>query len=107
MAATEHSRAAPPDGKKYVPVTGVAFLGSVPWSAPAYSPCSASSASSPRSSPAAPRSALVWRKRYEASRYTAALAVAAIIAGWALGQSPVFLEGLTVQEAAAGRNSLR
>jgi cytochrome d ubiquinol oxidase subunit II len=50
--------------------------------------------------------ALVWRKRYEASRYTASLAVAAIIAGWALGQSPIFLEGLTVQEAAAGRNTL-
>jgi cytochrome d ubiquinol oxidase subunit II len=50
--------------------------------------------------------ALVWRKRYEASRYTAALAVAAIIAGWGLAQSPVFLEGLTVREAAAGRETL-
>ena len=50
--------------------------------------------------------ALVWWKRYEASRYTAALAVAAIIAGWALAQSPVFLEGLTVHEAAAGRDTL-
>jgi cytochrome bd ubiquinol oxidase subunit II len=50
--------------------------------------------------------ALVWWKRYEASRYTAALAVAAIIAGWALAQSPVFLEGLTVRQAAAGRNTL-
>ena len=50
--------------------------------------------------------ALVWRKRYEASRYTAALAVAAIIAGWALAQSPIFLEGLTVREAAAGRDTL-
>jgi cytochrome d ubiquinol oxidase subunit II len=50
--------------------------------------------------------ALLWRKRYEASRYTGALAVAAIIAGWALAQSPVFLEGLTVREAAAGRNTL-
>jgi cytochrome bd ubiquinol oxidase subunit II len=50
--------------------------------------------------------ALVWRKRYETSRYTAALAVAAIIAGWALAQSPVFLEGLTVREAAAGRDTL-
>jgi cytochrome d ubiquinol oxidase subunit II len=50
--------------------------------------------------------ALLWRKRYEASRYTAALAVAAIIAGWALAQSPIFLEGLTVREAAAGRNTL-
>ena len=50
--------------------------------------------------------ALVWWKRYEGSRYTAALAVAAIIAGWALAQSPVFLEGLTVREAAAGRETL-
>jgi cytochrome d ubiquinol oxidase subunit II len=50
--------------------------------------------------------ALVWWKHYEASRYTAALAVAAIIAGWALAQSPVFLEGLTVREAAAGRDTL-
>ncbi|TML45444.1 MAG: hypothetical protein E6G19_04415 [Actinobacteria bacterium] len=50
--------------------------------------------------------ALVWWKRYEASRYTAALAVAAIIAGWALAQSPVFLEGLTVRDAAAGRDTL-
>jgi cytochrome bd ubiquinol oxidase subunit II len=49
---------------------------------------------------------LVWQKRYETSRYTAALAVAAIIAGWALAQSPVFLEGLTVREAAAGRDTL-
>ena len=40
--------------------------------------------------------ALLWWKRYEASRYTGSLAVAAIIAGWALAQSPVFLEGLTV-----------
>ena len=50
--------------------------------------------------------ALVWWRRYEASRYTAALAVAAIIAGWGLAQSPVFLEGLTVREAAAGRDTL-
>jgi cytochrome d ubiquinol oxidase subunit II len=50
--------------------------------------------------------ALLWRRRYEAARYTAALAVAAIIAGWALAQSPVFLEGLTVRQAAAGRDAL-
>ena len=50
--------------------------------------------------------ALVWSRRYEASRYTAAVAVAAIIAGWALAQSPVFLEGLTVRQAAAGRDTL-
>src|SRR5439155_1213755 len=34
------------------------------------------------------------------------IAVPAIIAGWALAQSPVFLEGLTVREAAAGRDTL-
>ena len=50
--------------------------------------------------------ALVRWKRYEASRYTAAIAVAAIIAGWALAQSSVFLEGLTVREAAAPRDTL-
>jgi cytochrome d ubiquinol oxidase subunit II len=44
---------------------------------------------------------LVRRRRYEAARYTAALAVAAIIAGWALAQSPVLLPGLTVRQAAA------
>jgi cytochrome bd ubiquinol oxidase subunit II len=50
--------------------------------------------------------ALIWFRRYEASRYTAAIAVAAIIAGWALAQSPVFLEGLTLREAAAGTDTL-
>jgi cytochrome d ubiquinol oxidase subunit II len=49
---------------------------------------------------------LVWRRRYEASRYTAALAVAAIVAGWALAQSPVLLKGLTVREAAASHDTL-
>jgi cytochrome d ubiquinol oxidase subunit II len=50
--------------------------------------------------------ALVWRRRYEPARYTAALAVAATIAGWALAQNPVFLRGLTVREAAAGHDTL-
>jgi len=50
--------------------------------------------------------ALVWRRQYELSRYGAALAVAAIIAGWALAQSPVFLPGLTVEAAAAPRATL-
>jgi cytochrome d ubiquinol oxidase subunit II len=45
--------------------------------------------------------ALVWRRRYEPARYTAALAVAATIVGWALAQNPVFLHGLTVGQAAA------
>lgn len=45
--------------------------------------------------------ALVWRRRYEPARYTAGLAVAATIVGWALAQNPVFLQGLTVRQAAA------
>jgi cytochrome d ubiquinol oxidase subunit II len=50
--------------------------------------------------------ALVWARRYEAARYSAALAVAAIVAGWALAQQPVLLPGLTVSEAAAGHDTL-
>jgi cytochrome d ubiquinol oxidase subunit II len=49
---------------------------------------------------------LEWRRRYEPARYTAALAVAATIAGWALAQNPIFLHGLTVREAAAGHDAL-
>ncbi len=44
---------------------------------------------------------LVWRRSYEPARYSASLAVAAIIAGWALAQNPTFLPGLTVKQAAA------
>ncbi len=44
---------------------------------------------------------LVWVERFEAARYTAAVAVAAIVAGWALAQSPEILPGLTVRQAAA------
>jgi cytochrome bd ubiquinol oxidase subunit II len=50
--------------------------------------------------------ALVWRRRYEPARYLAAVAVAATIAGWALAQNPVFLQGLTIREAAAGHDTL-
>jgi cytochrome bd ubiquinol oxidase subunit II len=50
--------------------------------------------------------ALVWRRQYEAARYSAAVAVAAIIAGWALAQSPLFLPGLTIEQAAAPRTTL-
>jgi len=50
--------------------------------------------------------ALVLRSRFEAARYTAALAVAAVIAGWALAQQPVLLKGLTVQQAAAPHDTL-
>jgi cytochrome bd ubiquinol oxidase subunit II len=49
---------------------------------------------------------LVWRRRYEPARYTAAVAVAATIAGWAVAQNPVFLHGLTIREAAAGHDTL-
>jgi len=49
---------------------------------------------------------LVVRRRYEAARYSAALAVAAIVVGWALAQAPRLLPGLTVSEAAAGDDTL-
>ena len=48
--------------------------------------------------------ALIWRRRYEPARYTAAIAVASTIAGWALAQRPYFLRDLTVQQAAAGHD---
>jgi cytochrome d ubiquinol oxidase subunit II len=50
--------------------------------------------------------ALVWRSRLEPARAAAALAVAAIVAGWALAQRPQFLPGLTIEAAAAGRSTL-
>ena len=49
---------------------------------------------------------LVWRERFEPARATAALAVASIVAGWALAQRPDLLPGLTIAEAAAGRSTL-
>jgi cytochrome d ubiquinol oxidase subunit II len=49
---------------------------------------------------------LVRRARFEAARYSAALAVAAVIAGWALAQNPVLLPGLTVRQAAAPHDTL-
>jgi cytochrome d ubiquinol oxidase subunit II len=50
--------------------------------------------------------ALVFVQRYEPARFTAAIAVAAIVAGWALAQSPLLLPGLTVDQAAAPRDTL-
>lgn len=50
--------------------------------------------------------ALVLARRYEPARLTAALAVAAIVAGWALAQNPRFLPGLTVEQAAAPHDTL-
>ncbi|HYV14636.1 MAG TPA: cytochrome d ubiquinol oxidase subunit II [Conexibacter sp.] len=49
---------------------------------------------------------LVWVRRYEAARYSAALAVAAVVVGWALAQQPELLPGLTVSQAAASRDTL-
>jgi cytochrome d ubiquinol oxidase subunit II len=50
--------------------------------------------------------ALVARRSFELARYSAGLAVAAVIAGWALAQRPVLLKGLTVQQAAAPHDTL-
>ena len=49
---------------------------------------------------------LVQRSRYEPARVSAALAVAAIVAGWGLAQRPDLLPGLTVEEGAAGHDTL-
>ena len=48
--------------------------------------------------------ALVYSRRYEPARYCAALAIAAIIAGWALARWPTILPGLTIEQAAAGHD---
>jgi cytochrome d ubiquinol oxidase subunit II len=49
--------------------------------------------------------ALIARRRLEPARYTAGLAVAAVVAGWALAQEPEVLPGLTVEQAAAPRST--
>jgi cytochrome d ubiquinol oxidase subunit II len=49
---------------------------------------------------------LVAREHFEQARFSAALAVAAVIAGWALAQNPVLLPGLTVRQAAAPHDTL-
>ena len=49
---------------------------------------------------------LCWRYRFGLARVTAALAVAAVVVGWAAGQAPRLLPGLTVVQAAAGRSTL-
>jgi len=48
----------------------------------------------------------VARRRLEPARWSAAVAVGTIVAGWALAQQPQFLPGLTVEEAAAGDATL-
>jgi cytochrome d ubiquinol oxidase subunit II len=49
---------------------------------------------------------LVWTSRFGLARASAALAVAAILAGWAVAQQPRFLAGLTIAQAAAGPSTL-
>jgi cytochrome d ubiquinol oxidase subunit II len=50
---------------------------------------------------------LLWSSRFELARLTSAVAVGAILAGWALAQRPYFLPGeLTLQDAAAGEATL-
>ncbi len=50
---------------------------------------------------------LEWRDRFELARYTVAVAVAAVVAGWALAQEPYLLPPeLTVDEAAAPDSTL-
>jgi Cytochrome bd terminal oxidase subunit II len=54
--------------------------------------------------------ALVWLRRFEVARFEVArfevaLAVAAIVAGWGLAQSPRFLPGLTVEQATASHDT--
>jgi cytochrome d ubiquinol oxidase subunit II len=51
--------------------------------------------------------ALVWTRRFGLARLTAAGAVAAVVAGWAVAQSPDILPGsLTLDQAAAGDATL-
>jgi cytochrome d ubiquinol oxidase subunit II len=49
---------------------------------------------------------LVTRRHLDAARVSAAVAVAAVVGGWALAQNPLLLPGLTVQESAAPDNVL-
>jgi cytochrome bd ubiquinol oxidase subunit II len=48
----------------------------------------------------------VLRSRYGWARVSAALAVAAIVAGWGLAQRPLLLPGLTIDQAAASRSTI-
>jgi cytochrome d ubiquinol oxidase subunit II len=49
---------------------------------------------------------LLWTGRFGAARLSSALAVAAVIAGWALAQEPLILPGLTIRQAAAPHDTL-
>jgi cytochrome bd ubiquinol oxidase subunit II len=49
---------------------------------------------------------LVWIRLYEPARFTGAIAVAAVIAAWAIARHPVLLPGLTIDQAAAPHDTL-
>jgi cytochrome bd ubiquinol oxidase subunit II len=49
---------------------------------------------------------LAWTRRYGAARASAALAVAAILSGWAAAQRPDVLPGLTLSAAAAADSTM-
>jgi cytochrome d ubiquinol oxidase subunit II len=49
---------------------------------------------------------LVWSRRFEPARVTGGVAVAAVIAAWALARNPVLLPGLTIDQAAASHDTL-
>ncbi len=49
---------------------------------------------------------LVWARRYGPARASAALAVAAILFGWAAAQRPLVLPGLTLANAAAADSTM-
>jgi cytochrome bd ubiquinol oxidase subunit II len=50
--------------------------------------------------------ALCWRSRFGLARLTAAVAVATVVIAWAAAQTPRFLPGMTVTQAATGRTTL-
>ncbi len=50
--------------------------------------------------------ALVYGRRFDAARASAAVAVAGLIIGFALAQDPIFLPGLTLAQAAAPTSTL-
>jgi cytochrome d ubiquinol oxidase subunit II len=50
--------------------------------------------------------ALVYLRRFQSARFTAAAAVAGVIAAWALARWPTILPHLTVYRAAAGHDTL-
>jgi cytochrome d ubiquinol oxidase subunit II len=49
---------------------------------------------------------LCWAWRFGLARLTAGLAVAAVVVGWAAGQAPRLLPGMTIPQAAAGHSVL-